>query len=107
MASNPLHELIDTLGKFIDVVWACHHASTEEARRQPQDAWMEEKAWFWPRFRFPAEAERGLADPAIAWWKDKGLPIEKYADTIESGAHAITVLAMTTVPCALPSVYAN
>src|SRR5260370_19832159 len=68
---------------------------------------MEEKAWFWPRFRFPAEAERGLADPAIAWCKDKGLPIEKYADTIESGAHAITVLAMTTVPCALPSVYAN
>ena len=99
MASNPIHDLISTLAQFFDAVWKCHHAATAEEKEQTLDSWVEAKAWFWPRYRRPAEAIRGLADPALAWLSNKGFRSDEDAATVEKAATFITRLAMLTTPC--------
>jgi hypothetical protein len=71
------------------------------------NAWQAEKSWFWPRFCRPAEAIRGLADPALAWSSQKGFRDKEYVATIETAAQFVTQLAMLTVPCSSPEIYAN
>src|SRR5262249_54955071 len=107
MSSNPLHYLIDTLTQFIGAVWDCHHAQTKEEKDQTLAAWLEVKGWFWPKFRFPSEALRGLADPALAWCSQKGFRGEEDAATVELAARCITELAKISAPCADPDIYAN
>lgn len=107
MSSNPVHNLITTLSRFIDAVEKCHDAMTADERRRALDAWWAEKNWFWPRFRFPPEAIRGLADPSLSWCSKKGLPLERYAEIVETGAIFITELAKGTRAISYPEIYHN
>jgi hypothetical protein len=106
-SQNPLHEVIRILSQFFRAVWACHHAHTEEMRKQTLDAWTAEKSWFWSKFERPVEAIRGLADPALAWCSQRGFQGDATATVVENGARIITELAMMTNPSAMPHVYAN
>jgi hypothetical protein len=106
-SSNPLHFLIETLTRFIDAVWACHQAPTADQRERALNAWSATKDWFWPQYRLPSDAIRGLADQALSRCSKTKLPDEEYAKTIESGAEIATALAKLTGPCAAPGIYAN
>jgi hypothetical protein len=107
MSGNPLHYLIATLTQFFDAVWKCHHAQTEAEMKLTRTAWRDAKAWFWPRFRRPTEAIRGLADPALAWCSRKGFRRKEHVATVENAANFITELAKLTSPCAIPDIYRN
>jgi hypothetical protein len=90
--------LIDVLTQFIYAVAACHGAKTPEARDRALEAWHAKRAWFWPKYRFPKEAVRNLADPATGWCSRKGFSDEKHVLIIENAAMFITALAKLTVP---------
>src|SRR5262249_12539953 len=107
MSSNPLHTLIEQLGQYVRAVWRCHHASTKEERHESFQAWRTLIAPFWTTHRIPAEAIRGLADPALSWCGRRGFSGQEHIATVEQAVHFITELAKLTVPCAMPSVYAN
>jgi hypothetical protein len=107
MPTNPLHDLIDQLSRFIPPFWDCHHADTKEKKDQARGAWLAVTGPFWDAHRRPGEAVRALADPALAWCRRQGIATEQNIATVEYAADLITGLAMITVPSAQPHVYAN
>jgi hypothetical protein len=107
MSSNPLHALIEQLGRYVRAVWRCHHASTEEERHDSLQAWRTLIAPFWTTHRIPAEAIRSLADPALSWCGQRGFRAQEQIATVEQAVHFITGLAKLTVPRAMRSVYTN
>ncbi|HEY7154194.1 MAG TPA: deaminase [Gemmataceae bacterium] len=107
MSSNPLHALIEQLGQYVRAVWRCHHASTNEEKHEASQMWQTLIDPFWKTHRIPAEAIRGLADPALSWCGRRGFNNQEHIATVEQAVHFIIELAKLTVPCAMPSVYAN
>jgi hypothetical protein len=103
---NPLHVLIEWLNLFVNALWPNHHAATNTERLRAKDAWRALTGPFWATYRIPAEAIRGLADPALAWLGQHGFSTPEHTTAVENAAECITGLAMHQ-PCATPSVYAN
>jgi hypothetical protein len=107
MSSNPLHDLIERLGQHIQATWRCLHAATRAEKAQALQAWGTLRTPFWTTYRIPVEAFRGLADPALAWCCAKGFGSAEHVATVENAVHFIVELSKLTVPCAMPSVFAN
>jgi hypothetical protein len=107
MSSNPLHGLIEQFNQFITAVWKCHYSGTQEAWDQAVQEWQTLTRPFWETHHIPADAQRGLADPALAWCSRNGFRDREHVEAIENATHFITALAMLTTPVALPRIYAN
>jgi len=107
MAGNPLHGLIEQLDSSVRTAWRCHHASTKDEKQETLKAWRALMDPFWGIHRIPAQAIRGLADPALSWCSKRGLNSPDHIATVERAVELIVALAMITAPCVMPSVYAN
>ena len=103
---NPLHHLIFSLHRFIDVNWKVHHAENAAEFKTTSKKRNQLTQPFWKQFRVPSEAIRAFADPALAWCVQKGFVASDHTDAIEIAADLIVALAKTHF-CGQPSVYSK
>jgi hypothetical protein len=103
---NPLHALIDQMVVFYKALWKCHHAGTKEARDETLRDWHSLTQPFWKTHRFPDDAVRNIADPVLAWCRNKGCADEPSIAVVESGVGYLIAMARHRA-CAEATIYAN